>query len=167
MSEETRIQLTARLRRERRWREATAYRDKIRRGAQLEGKTRSQALEESWKAMAIAFPKPTAAPTVPFQADGVPPQTGQPDLIGDILWVYVHLCDASITAADAPGLGAWALLNVARDDPGMFMKAMLPRAMGVKNRPDSQPAAEATDDNLDGLKDVLKSLSPQQSKQGK
>jgi hypothetical protein len=54
--QESRIEATKRLQRDGRWGEASAYRDEVRQRLRGEGKTRREAGEQAWVAMAEKFP---------------------------------------------------------------------------------------------------------------
>jgi len=53
---ESRIELTERLRREGRWSEASQFKDQVLRGLREEGMKRNEAGDEAWRQMAAAFP---------------------------------------------------------------------------------------------------------------
>ncbi len=56
---------------------------------------------------------------------------GQPDLVRDTLWTYENLARKGVTPKDAPSLGAWSLLNWARENRNHFFERMLPKAMAA------------------------------------
>ena len=69
---------------------------------------------------------------------------GQPvDLVGDVFWVYQRMSDPGTVPDDAPGLGAWTLLEWARKYQRAFFDKLLPKAQAVREK-----AGEASDDEL-------------------
>jgi hypothetical protein len=156
---ESKIELTERLRREGRWEEATLFKDAKVKELRAGGMTRADAAEEAWRLMAAQYPPlaniDESAPEAPDATAGQPWPPQRPrgtdhdtepdidvdallerigdgrssDLIRDTLWAYEHLANRSIKASDAPSCGAWALLEWAREYRNRFFEQVLPKAM--------------------------------------
>ena len=150
---ESRIEATDRLRREKRWDEASQYRDEVRKRLRDEGKSRQEASDEAWDAMLEQFPPLPAPPTAPDALDlsdaddalidqlaAVPV-----DLVRDAHWVYANLEHPRIRLEDAPSLAAWGLLRTARSDPAKFhaqLIAMQSKAKAAAPTEDEPPDAD-------------------------
>jgi hypothetical protein len=157
--EESKIELTERLRAEGRWSEAARYKDEIVRALRGEGMKRGAAGEEAWRRMAEKYP-PQPAPVPCDDGDGGEGSPvvvsaeekidiGQllerigderPDLVRDTLWVYDHLVDDGTKPSDAPTAGAWALLRWARRYQNRFFEMVLPKAMNARSQDDEDAA---------------------------
>lgn len=160
--DESKIELTERLRREGRWGEASRFKDEALRKLRSDGMTKADAAEEAWRRMAAQYP-PLAnigesAPEAPDATAGEPWPAQRPrgtehdtehdididalldrigdgrpsDLVQDTLWAYEHLANRRIKASDAPSCGAWALLEWARQYRNRFFEMVLPRAMAAR-----------------------------------
>ncbi len=57
---------------------------------------------------------------------------GQPNLVRDTLWTYEALANRKAKPADAPSLGAWSLLQWARQYRNRFFEQVLPKAMAAR-----------------------------------
>ena len=158
---ESKITATDRLRHEGRWEEASLWRDEKRRQLREEGQTRAEANDASWQAMMTEFP-----PLDPDQGGSnadvelleINPDNydNQPDLVRDTLWAYESLCKKGVGAEDAPSLGAWSLLNWARQNRNRFFEVLLPKAMAAKERQAEQRESEVMEDP--GIEDIQKIL---------
>jgi hypothetical protein len=132
---ESKITATDRLRKEGRWEEASLWRDDMRKQLRAEGHTKAKANEASWQAMTEAFPPLPTSPDEPsdtvelLELDNY---DSQPDMSRDILWVYENLARKGVAAEDAPGLGAWGLLQWARKFSNRFFEQVLPKARAVE-----------------------------------
>lgn len=153
---ESKIELTERLRREGRWPEASRFKDEALRKLRSDGMTKADAAEEAWRRMAAQYP-PSAnigesAPEAPGATAGEPwpaqrPRVMEhdidiealldrigddrqpPDLARDTLWVYQNLENRRAKPENAPSLGAWSLLLWARQYRNRFFEQVLPKAM--------------------------------------
>jgi hypothetical protein len=56
----------------------------------------------------------------------------------DVLWVYEHLLDTSVTKETAISLGTWALLEWAKRNTNHFMERLLPKALAVVEKSKQQ-----------------------------
>jgi hypothetical protein len=65
--------------------------------------------------------------------DGQPP-----DLVRDTLWAYQNLENRKAKPGDAPSLGAWSLLQWARQYRNRFFEQVLPKAMANKPPEDEE-----------------------------
>lgn len=153
---ESKIHATERLRRDGRWDQASAFRDETRRKLRAEGKSKIEAGELAWEAMIAKFPPPEH-PQLGSEDEPLPREKDDaeedldalderfaespPDLVRDTLWVYENLGRKLAAAADAPGRGAWELLNWARQHQDRFFQHMLPKAMGAKAKQDEKVRA--------------------------
>jgi len=146
---ESRIQLTDRLRREGRWDEASRFKDAKVAELRAEGVPRKNAQQSAWEAMAEEYPP---LPVDELECDAVDEQEPQAvalddeevaaliartgshplDLTRDTLWVYQHVDYPQVGLDQAPGLGAWSLLQWARRNRDRFFEHMLPKAMAAK-----------------------------------
>lgn len=85
-----------------------------------------------------------------------PVEDSSPDLIRDTLWVYHHLSNTAIKRGDAPSLGAWNLLEWARQYRSRFFEQMLPKAMAAKAKEGDDD--EAHKDNHRSVEEIRKIL---------
>ncbi len=162
MAEESRINATDRLRQEGRWNEASAFRDQTKRQLQAEGKTRLEANDGAWAAMLAKYPPLAPSADADEYADacwiedpdGSHDDARWPNLVGDILWVYVHLAVRRIQPTDAPNPGAWSLLCWARRHVNRFFEQLFPKILSASAQQSWKPPiqhAGAGDDEDDGL----------------
>ena len=161
---ESKIELTERLRREGRWPEASLFKDRLKAKLRSDGMTKTDAGEEAWRRMAAQYPplanigeavpeapdatigEPSPAPrprgTEPdIDIDALLERIGDrqpPDLVRDTLWVYENLPNRRVKPADAPSCGAWALLEWARQYRNRFFEQVLPKAMLNKPSEDEE-----------------------------
>ncbi len=153
---ESKIELTERLRREGRWDEASLFKDATVKELRAGGMARADASEEAWRRMAARYPPLTntrePGAGAPIATSGEPspppwPRDAEPDidvdalldrvrddrqpadLVKDTLWVYGTLENRRAKPEDAPSLGAWSLLQWARQYRNRFFEQVLPRAM--------------------------------------
>jgi len=150
---ESKIELTERLRREGRWAESSLFKDQELKKLRSSGMTKAEAGDEAWSRMAEKFPplvntggeapaaatakpSPLQQPTAPehgIDVDALLNRIGddrQPaDLVKDTLWVYGALENRRAKPDDAPSLGAWSLLLWARQYRNRFFEQVLPKAM--------------------------------------
>ncbi len=114
---ESKIELTERLRREGRWGEASRFKDAAVKDFHGKGMPRSEAGEAAWEAMAEAYPPlepPEALSDAPGDCEGHDEPDDelidvdalvakQPhDFNRDVQWVYTHLADRNVKPEDAP-----------------------------------------------------------------
>jgi hypothetical protein len=170
---ESKIVATERLRREKRWEEASLWRDEKRRQLRADGQTKAGSNEESWDAMLMRFPPLPPSDHGPNGGSStgglelVETSPGdyesQPDLVRDTLWTYENMARKGVKPKDAPSLGAWSLLGWARGQQDRFFGHLLPKAMASR---EAQPAIE-TGYLLDpGLADLDKMLASFGKKKG-
>ena len=150
---ESQIVATDRLRREDRWDEATLYRDQARRQLRSEGKAKAEARETSWNMMLEKFPpmesmeeespgpsagQPSESDLEDVDFDALLEKFGQnsPDFARDVFWVYHNLSNHGVAPEDAPGLGAWNMLNWARGAKNRFFEQVLPKVQAEKAKQD-------------------------------
>ncbi len=142
--DESKIEMTERLRAEGRWGEASRYKDETLRRLRAEGMKKAEAAELAWQRMAEKYPphSPPAAweEVVPADEDidDLVERIGdqRPDLVRDTLWAYEHLADRRAMPNDAPSAGAWALLAWARQYRNRFFEMVLPKAMNARSQDD-------------------------------
>jgi hypothetical protein len=72
-----------------------------------------------------------------FDAIAANDETGTPDLIRDIIWTYDNLDNPQQKPGDIPSPGAWSLLKWARKYSNRFFEQMLPKALNVKEKSDT------------------------------
>ncbi|HBO43784.1 MAG TPA: hypothetical protein DD670_07600 [Planctomycetaceae bacterium] len=147
--DESKIDLTERLRREGRWSEASKAKDETISRLRKEGMKRVDASDEAWRRIAEQFPplpKPTeseqsnAALTRdgddedPLEAWNVDTAGASPDLVGDILWVYGRLDSGQTVGGNAPSRGDVNLLRWARNSRNRFFEQVLPKALAAQKR---------------------------------
>ena len=150
--QESRIELTDRLRGEGRWSEASRFKDSVIRELRQQGMKKTEAADEAWvrmaaeyPAVAMEFPDNEGTPTFE-QSDDVESMLarldsgGQPNLAHDTWWVYEHLDDSQVAAMDCPSLGAWSLLCWARQYRSRFFEQFLPKLIKTNDR--SGPSEE-------------------------
>ena len=114
----------------------------------------------SWQAMIDKFP-PLPAESTPDEPSGdvefldLGSYDSQPDLVRDILWTYENLARRDINAKDAPGLGAWDLLQWARKSRNRFFEQVLPKAMAVKEKQPERDEQVVEDPGIEEIKQML------------
>ena len=162
---ESKITVTDRLRREGKWEEASLWRDEKRKELRSTGQSRADANEESWQAMIDQFPPlpgsgEDQSPGGYYSIELVDVNSGdfddQADLVRDTLWAYESLCMKGVEAEDAPSLGAWSLLNWARQNRNRFFEVLLPKAMAAKEKQPDHGESVMEDP---GIKDIEKMLA--------
>jgi hypothetical protein len=155
---ESKITATDRLRREGRWEEASLWRDDKRKQLRAEGQTKTEANEASWQAMTEAFPP------LPITSDESPDTVelldldsydSQPDMSRDILWVYENLARKGVAAKDAPGLGAWGLLQWARKFSNRFFEQVLPKARAVEKEAEEDIARQEDEAQIEDIHKMI------------
>jgi len=143
--QETRAEAMHRLQREGRWEEASAYRQEVRKQQRAAGKTKAKAGQIAWQMMAERFlPLGAAQGTQVDGSDGLSYQqldellrrtAGQGvDLIRDVFWTFENLANTDVAAEDAPSMGAWSLLEWAKNHRNYFYERLLPKALTAKER---------------------------------
>jgi len=149
---ESKLELTERLRAEGRWDEAAKFRETARADFRSKGMKRAEAVEAAWEAMSEAFPPlpvaeapadpgapesaPTHAPPVPW-AD-LPTDA---DFADEVRWVhqqYIRIVEETPrgrvihwerASVKPPSTGACSLARWAAENRTAFYKDMLPRVM--------------------------------------
>ena len=174
--DETRAEATHRLQREDRLDEATEYRREIRRQERAKGKTKAEAGEIAWAAMMEKFPPldPERQPGKPCGPNedvmaGPDPAlaalrertAGQPvDLVRDTLWVYMNMANENASPDDAPGMGAWNLLDRARRYRNHFFEKLLPKALSAKEKTKPHDEEEMVQTEGKSVEELRKVLRP-------
>jgi len=139
---ESKIDATHRLRREGRWQEASLYRDEVRKQLRSEGRKRQEANEAAWEAMFENYP-PVADEAAEEVTGDDPAEIAelaarskgrQFDMARDTEWVYGHLSDDDVTPLDAPSLGAWGMLGVARENQQWFYVKFFPSMIAAQGQ---------------------------------
>ncbi|MCC6126017.1 MAG: hypothetical protein IT426_13715 [Pirellulales bacterium] len=183
---ESKINLTTRLRREGRWAEASKFKDETLKKLRGEGVKRAEAGEKAWERMAAMYPP--LAPNVeaaPETALAMPekPLTAQSssgiesneidalldrigdgrpsDLVQDTLWTYENLANSRIKASDAPSVGSWGLLLWARQYRNRFFEQVLPKAMTNKPPPEEEENGRRERRSVAEMERVLEGLNQQ------
>jgi hypothetical protein len=173
---ESKIELTERLRREGRWSEASLFKDAELRKLRSDGMVKTDASDEAWRRMAAKYPllearsmpTTTAPPALPslgtesnnlddtlfdFDGDSLPP-----DVIRDVNWVYANIANRQTKPEDAPGPGAWGLLQWARKYQVKFYETLLPKAMAAK-RPEDDENIRQEKKSIDQIRAILKKMA--------
>jgi hypothetical protein len=133
---ESKIDLTDRLRQEGRWAEASLRKDVLIAELRASGLKRVEAAAEAWRRLAAEFPplEPDEDDNDAMEDDACPPlaiaegDSLPLDWEADVLWVYHALGDESVPPA--PSRGAANLLRWAKKNGrnrGAFYSTMLPR----------------------------------------
>ena len=165
---ESKIDLTDRLRREKRWEEAAQYKDSTAKQLRDGGMKRGEANEAAWESMAEKYP-PLAAPQeeesnqdLEFSAEqtaGLPPGSLE-DFFTDADWVYGNLERGEVDPATAPSSGALALLKWATRNKNDFFGKIVPRALATPDplreaRREEKAMAAAEHRRIDRLEGML------------
>ena len=160
---ESKIELTERLRRENRWPEAANFKETARTDFRAKGMKRAEAAEAAWEAMAEAFPPLSVAealadPGAPEGTTTHAPPVPWPDLPTDadfadeVRWVhsqYIRIIEETArgraihwerATTPPPSTGACSLARWAAENRTAFYKDMLPRVMA---KVDDQAEEEA------------------------
>ena len=158
---ESKIDLTDRLRRESRWPEAAQFKDSHARKLRDGGMKRGEANQAAWEAVEFQFPpieipepevEEPASDFTPEQIAGLPPGSLK-DFASDADWVYSHLEAADTNIEDAPSAGAVGLLIWARANKDSFYEKLMPKALSqLEKKPDT--AEEAKQANLAHAKNL-------------
>ena len=82
---------------------------------------------------------------------------GHPDMSRDILWVYENLARSDILAKDAPSLGAWGLLQWARENRNQFFERLLSKAMATKEKQSYEQQVEE-DPGIEFIDKMIKDM---------
>ena len=169
--DESKIDLTDRLRRERRWEEASKYKDSTAKQLRDGGMKRSEAIEEAWLKMAEKYP-PLVAPQeaefdqdedMKFEAEQIAslPSGNLEGFYADVGWCYGNLERGEVDPATAPSSGALALLKWARRNKNDFFAKIVPRAIAAPNTQREEKAvADAEHRRIDRLADMLGAKKP-------
>ena len=155
---ESKITATDRLRKEGRWEEASLWRDDKRKQLRAEGHTKAKANEASWQAMTEAFPPLPTTPDEPsdtVELLDLDNYDSQPDMSRDILWVYENLARKGVAAEDAPGLGAWGLLQWARKFSNRFFEQVLPKARAVEKEAEEDINRKEDEEQIDDIHKLI------------
>jgi hypothetical protein len=177
---ESKIELTERLRAEGRWTEASNFRETARADFRTKGMGRQEAVEAAWEAMAEAYPalpEATAEPaSVRVQGLGdIPPSWPElPDnasLQAELAWVQsnrlrvveerpsgatrVHLDRAR---SPAP---SWAALGWLETSIRSYAKYVDVVAKSLKDRQDEQEMVHRERMQIDEMRDILKEMHSQ------
>ena len=181
---ESKIDVTDRLRREGRWAEASKFKDAVVKELRAQGMKKIEAVEEAWRRMAEQFPSlkpdsdPRPGPGVdgghPTGPQGEPPGDGgddegvlldpaeereSPDLVRDTLWAYENLENRQAKPDQAPGPGAWSLLRWAREYRSRFFEVFLPKALAAKGRKeDDERKIPEEERSIEAIREVLQTL---------
>jgi len=162
---ESKITITARLQREGRWPEASAYKDSQIAECRGEGMTRAQANTEGWRRMREKYP-PLPPPeelhtdndeaSAEDVADAFPLFDGKSaDLKTDVLWCYSNFANRTVRPADAPSAGAWAMLEWARSSRNKFFEIVV-KILQLPSQDDEDRAAITHDrKNVEQIRRVL------------
>jgi hypothetical protein len=151
---ESKIELTERLRQEGRWGEASRFKDEVLRECRAKGMKKAEAAEAAWEATADAFPplptnnRPDFPPVAPEGEAGDELADAfddgremTHDLVRDVFWAYNHL-GRRVVPKDAPSPGAWSLLEYAREYRKPFFENLVPRAMAAQSKRQEESAEE-------------------------
>lgn len=174
---ESKIDLTERLREEGRWPEASKFKDQVIRELRAKGLKRDEAAEAAWAAMAEAYPplpapepvaEPEPEPAPASESAGVDPGDGMEvlpewiddvapvDLCGDIRWVYAQLENKRVRPDQAPSAGAWSLLVWARKYQSRFFEQLLPKALA--KIPEDEAGVKREKRRIEEIKNLLSKL---------
>ena len=159
---ESKIDLTHRLQREDKWKEASLFKDETIKRLRSDGKTRSEAQEAAWEAMEEQFPpcstKEDPSTEVAFlgQFDGVAASTPE-SYFRDATWAYDRLAISDMEPSDAPSPGAWSLLHWAKQNQDRFFEQIMPKVLAAKQRAITSSGSEESDgcDDTTVLEELL------------
>lgn len=148
---ESKIDLTDRLRREKRWEEASRFKDSHAKKLRDGGAKRGEAIQAAWEAMEIEFP-PIEKPEPEedesaevFSAEELagPAPGSLKNFVSDTGWVYNNLGFGDTSTEDPPSTGALSLLSWARKNTNDFYGKILPKALQLLEKgPDSAEEAK-------------------------
>lgn len=98
------------------------------------GMAKKKATSKSWEIVIAAIPYESDNPiTKEVPLEKIPARTGEkPDVEGDIIWVYDHFCDGSVSVETSPSAGAWSMLRWARGHENDFFNKFVPKVMEKK-----------------------------------
>ena len=178
---ESQLAAMDRLRREGRWTVASIFRDEARRRLRDEGKPRQEANQAAWAAMIAEYPPLDESEVAEVKRDAPPVcqpssvpddplpdietdvlgrlKSSSPNLCRDILWVYDRLEDKTTKPEDAPGLGAWSMLNWAREYRNRFFEQLLPKALKSADAIAESEDIRVVDPSLEEVMRMLKQIN--------
>ncbi|QEG34438.1 hypothetical protein [Bythopirellula goksoeyrii] len=159
--QESKALIMERLRREDRWDEASLFKDQTIKELRAAGKTRRDAGELAWGEMARKYPPVNQANEGvdlggldPTQEDL--PNSSPATFVGDAFWVYNSIGRATVVSASAPSAGAWALLRWAERNEDRFFEQILPKALQLSTKLESeQHSLDHEDEELGELEELL------------
>lgn len=149
---ESKSESTDRLRREGRWDDARKLLDQTREQHLSQGKSRQEANKFAWEAVRSEFPPHSPederiAALSAAELKALVDRSERSNLDTDRLWVYHNLSNPSAQPNDAPGLGAWSMLQWARNNSNQFFAALMPRrALKPKESEQNESQAEPKED---------------------
>ncbi len=90
---------------------------------------KTEASDRAWLELAEKYPpiEPKQAPTFDPEQFG----NDDADFVNATLWVFDNLAKR-VSQDSAPGAGAWAMLQWARDNQNDFFKSIMPKALEIK-----------------------------------
>ncbi len=163
---ESKATSTDRLRGERRWDEASAFKDETIANCRRKGMKRLDAQDAGWAAMLEKYP-PLATSSENEELAAYDPATNNlPDstpssFLADAFWVYNQLGKGSVTAAEAPSSGSWALLRWAKRNEDRFFEQIMPKALTLSTKIEAvEPEVNVHLQHLQTLEEMLGWKSP-------
>ncbi len=156
------LEVKRRLEIEGRWENFELVRERLRRAKRDGGKSRDQANTESWREMIEAFPplpspEPKDESLTEKELLALKAKSGS-TFRQDVQWVYDIFSDKTIRPDDAPSVGAWGLLQWARDsNRAKFYADLVPRYVAAYEEKEEKAAksAKGEDGVLHSLIDAL------------
>lgn len=157
--QESKIEVTDRLRGEGRWEEASKYKDDAVKRLRAEGMPAKEAREAAWCEMSKKY-QASDAPQESFavsdlkdlDAAQITALANAPlDYAGDVVWVYRHMENPHVALTDAPSLAAWGLLKYARGNKQRYYEVVLPKAIDSPSKSQATGKSVANDDVEDDL----------------
>ncbi len=159
--QESKATATDRLRREGRWNEASKFKDETIANQRREGMGRQDAQAAGWTAMLEKFaPAPNSGENGEL-ATYDPATINLPDsspasFLTDAFWVYNQLGKGSVTAAEAPSSGSWALLRWAKRNEDRFFEQIMPKALTLSTKMEAvEPEVNVHLEHLASLEEML------------
>lgn len=169
---ESKSQLTNRLRREGRWEEASLFKDEEIRRLRAEGLKRPEAQTAAWAAMEQRYPPSALETPEDHEAkswNGLSqlPSCESDSFFQDAIWVYEHLASSDVTPGDAPHAGAWALLLWARGNRDRFFEQIMPKAYAANQKAKEEQLPDSLDaiDDLSLVDEMLREVVQQRERE--
>lgn len=110
---------------------------------------KNEANDKAWADMAAKYPPmEPKEPPIFTPEDFLGSSDTEADFVAATLWVFDNLAKR-VNQDTAPGAGAWAMLNWARDNQNDFFKSIMPKALEIKAKAGGNTDEAAIEESSD------------------